>query len=380
MNGAEMSFWLAAGFVSYTWAGYPLLMSLLARLRRRSDKGGAEERPRSVSIVLACFNEEANIATRLTDLAAQIKGCGARGEILVVSDGSADATAAIARTDASGLVRVIELPENTGKAHALSVGCAAARGEIAAFADARQRWDEQALARMLERFRDPRVGGVSGELTLEAQDGALGGVGLYWRMERWLRHSESIVSSGVGVTGAISAVRRELFRAIPRGTILDDVYWPMSVAMQGYRVAYEPLARAFDRLPQRPSDEFWRKARTCCGNYQLLCILPEALLPWRNPIWPQFVSHKVARLLAPWALVVMLVTSAVAYRSVFYLQIASYLLGIMGVSAAGGFVLLNAAAIAGFWLWISGRSGKAWRKASYAGAESSKLSASLTSP
>ena len=105
----------------------------------------------------------------------------------------------------------------------------------------------------------------------------------------------------VGVTGAISAVRRELFRPIPSGTLLDDVYWPLLVAMQGYRVIHEPRARAYDRLPERPLDEFQRKLRTLTGNFQLVARLPQALLPWRNPIWFQFLSHKLLRLLMPWA-------------------------------------------------------------------------------
>ena len=125
------------------------------------------------------------------------------------------------------------------------------------------------------------------------------------RYERWLRHNEGQIGSVVGVTGAISAVRRELFRPIPHGTILDDVYWPLQVAMIGYRVVRDPRARAYDSLPERAGDEFRRKVRTLAGNLQLLARLPGALLPWRNPIWLQFISHKVLRLLVPWALATM---------------------------------------------------------------------------
>ena len=61
------------------------------------------------------------------------------------------------------------------------------------------------------------------------------------------------------MTGAISAVRRKLFRPIPAGTLLDDVYWPLQVTLQGYRVVHERQARAFDRFPDKVGSEFRRK-------------------------------------------------------------------------------------------------------------------------
>jgi cellulose synthase/poly-beta-1,6-N-acetylglucosamine synthase-like glycosyltransferase len=145
-------------------------------------------------------------------------------------------------------VRVVKLPENVGKAAALSAGVAEARNDVVVVADARQTWAPDALARLLENFDDPEVGAVSGELHVESSPGVMAGVGLYWRFEKWMRRREGLVHSTVGVTGAIAAVRRGLFRPIPAGTILDDVYWPLVVAMQGYRVVFDGRARAFDRL------------------------------------------------------------------------------------------------------------------------------------
>ncbi len=114
-------------------------------------------------------------------------------------------------------------------------------------------------------------------------------------------------------------MRRELFRPIPNGTILDDVYWPLAVAMGGHRVIHDERARAFDRLPVRVRDEFRRKVRTLCGNFQLLARLPSALLPWRNPNWWQFVSHRIMRLLVPWALIGLAVSVVVLEGPVYRL-------------------------------------------------------------
>ena len=267
-----------------------------------------------------------------------------------------------------------------GWASALNAGCAAARHGILVFADARQRWDPQALDLLLENFADPQVGAVSGDLVLEADSGVLAGIGLYWRYEKWLRKQESRVHSTVGVTGAISAVRRQLFQPVPDGTILDDVYWPLTVAMSGFRVIHDERARAHDRLPDRTADEFRRKLRTLSGNFQLLMRLPAALLPWRNPVWIQFVSHKVLRLVVPWMLAAMLISSVLlegtVYRLAFCTQSLFYLVGLAGVwagarlpfrlvSAAASFLVLNAAAWLAFWVWASGSAARSWRKAMY---------------
>ncbi len=239
-----------------------------------------------------------------------------------------------------------------------------------------------ALARLLENFADPHIGAVSGDLHVETAPGVMAGVGLYWRFEKWLRQKESGFHSQVGVTGAISAVRRPLFRPVPPGTLLDDVYWPLQIAMQGYRVVHESRARAFDRLPENPRDEFRRKVRTLAGNFQLITLLPAALLPWRNPVWLQWVSHKLLRLVVPWALVGMLVTSFLVdetfYQIVFWAQLLCYALALAGLvkplakslplsGAAASFLVLNAAAFLSFWIWISGRAGKSWHKIGYRG-------------
>lgn len=375
----EIVFWVCAALVVYACLVYPLLIAVIARLRPRPVT--VKERfDGSVSIVLAVHNEEGRIESRLQELLGMIEPSDRPCEIIVVSDGSTDETVKLAQLYSLRGVRVLDLPGNVGKAAALSEACALAEHDILVFADARQRWAEDALDKMLRNFADPRVGAVSGDLVLESRPGVVAGVGLYWRFEKWLRRQESRTHSTVGVTGAISAVRRELFRPIPMGTILDDVYWPLRVVMQGYRVIHEREALAFDRLPDRPRDEFRRKVRTLSGNFQLMARLPSVLLPWRNPIWFQFLSHKALRLLVPWALLGMLFSSSLLhtmlYRELFVVQVFGYLLGLIGLwtgpgekgrltSSAGSFLVLNAAAWLAFWVWLSGRAGRSWHKVRY---------------
>jgi poly-beta-1,6-N-acetyl-D-glucosamine synthase len=373
-------FWTSVAVVAYTYVLYPLLLALWARLRGQSSAVHPGDFRGSFSVVMCAHNEGIRIASRVTELTRWVAASGGRGEIIVVSDGSSDDTAARARA-AGDSVRVLELAENVGKASALTRGCAEARGEVLVFADTRQRWQDESLVRLLNNFSDESVGGVSGELVLEASPGSLAGVGLYWRYEKWIRRNEGIVHSTIGVSGSIAAVRRALFHAIPQGMVLDDLYWPMQVVLAGRRIVHDSGAVALDALPPRPQDELRRKIRTLSGNFQLMAAVPAILIPLRNPVWLQFVSHKLLRLVVPWLLLALLIDSLYLggplYGTVFGLQAAAYaiaassLLGLLRIrwaplSALASFLLLNVAAWLAFWVWATGGTGRSWHKTQYA--------------
>jgi cellulose synthase/poly-beta-1,6-N-acetylglucosamine synthase-like glycosyltransferase len=379
MPWLHLTFWLAASCVIYTYAVYPALVALMAGLRGRPVRRQAGFKM-SVSVVIAARNEEATIGRRIEEFLQMICSAQLAGEIVVVSDGSTDGTVAAARAHECPGVRVLELETNVGKAAALSRACALAENDILVLADTRQLWAPNTLSLLLENFADPEVGAVSGELIMETRPGALAGVGFYWRYEKWLRRLESRWHSMVGATGAVSAVRRSLFQPIPEGILLDDVYWPLQVVMGKHRVIHDDRACAFDRLPDRVCDEFRRKVRTLSGNFQLVFRLPAALVPWRSPIWFQLVSHKLMRLLVPWALIAMFVVSAVVhqpiYEHVFWSQIVFCGLGLAGTwkhaarhfrpaSAAASFLVLNTAAYLAFWVWVLGRSTRSWGPVRY---------------
>lgn len=386
MSSYELIFWSCAALVIYPYVIYPLLLALLSRLRARPVHRGSGPGSRSVSFVVAARNEQHAIEGRLQELIGLLEKAGVQGEILLVSDGSSDDTATIVRLYTKETVRLIELSQSVGKAEAISRGATQARNDVLVFADVRQRWSDDALPLLLENFADPAVGAVSGDLEIHAGPGAIAGVGVYWKFEKWLRQQESRLGCQVGVTGAISAVRRELFRPIPPGTLLDDVYWPLQVACQGYRVVHDHRAKAFDHLPDRAKDEMRRKVRTLAGNFQLIALAPTLLLPWRNPVWWQLVSRKLLRLVVPWALLGLLVSAALLdgwmYRAALFVQLGAYGLALFGLwggsalvrrlgpagkvlSAAASFLVLNTAAFLAFWVWVSGRAGRSWSKVAY---------------
>lgn len=383
MGFHEYVCWSGPAVTVYAYAVYPAAVGLLAWLRPRPVRrraAGPGPLP-SVSVVLTVRDEARAVGRRVREFARGIAEAGLDGEVVVVSDGSTDGTAEAARDAGGPAVRVVETGRRVGKSAALSAGCRAAGGDVLVLADARQSWAPDAVVRLLENFDDPAVGAVSGALVVGPGSGVIGGVGLYWRFESWLRRAEAAAGSTAGVTGSISAVRRRLFRPIPAGTVLDDVYWPLAVAMQGYRVVYDGRARAYDRLPGRVSAEFRRKVRTQAGNYQLVWRLPAALLPWRNPAWPALVSHKLARSAAPWTVLASMAATAgggsPVHKALFVTQAGVIVAGLAGLTPAaasrsrlaagfGSFLVLNAAAWLGFWVWASGRSARSWTRTVYA--------------
>jgi poly-beta-1,6-N-acetyl-D-glucosamine synthase len=377
----QACFLVCMACVIYPYIVYPLILAVLATVFRRPVQRAGGRLP-SVSVVISAYNEEAAIRPRLDELTDLLTKAGVEGEVIVVSDGSTDHTAAIVRNYPSDLVRLIDLDVNEGKAEALTRGCAVAGNDILVFADARQSWAEDSLALLLENFADPNVGAASGDLIIDSGPGCNpNDVSLYWRYEKIIRRLESGFASSVGVTGSICAVRHELFRPIPKGTVLDDVYWPLQVALLGYRVVHDRRVHAHDYLPKGQRGEFRRKLRTLSGNFQLLGRLPGAFLPWCSPVWFQLLSHKVARLVVPWALLGTLFSSAAlmdhpVYRAALHAQMAFYALGVAGfvrsirshfrlASVAASFAMLNAAAWLAFWVWISGRASKTWQKVQY---------------
>ena len=320
-------FWTSAALVAYVYVGYPVLLALWAQLAPRPPKKRrcAPGNWPSVSVILAARNEGARLPGRIDNLLS-LPYDGTR-EIIVVSDGSSDGTAeALEPYVARGDIRFFEVPAG-GKPLALNAGVSAARGEILVFADARQRFNPAALAALISNFSDPEVGGATGELILDCEAGdsasSIGeGVGAYWKYEKWLRRHESLICSTLGATGAIYALRRSLWRPLPPHALLDDVLAPMRAVLAGWRVVFDEEAVAEDRAAADAAVEARRKRRTLAGNYQVLALEPRLLAPFANPVWVQYLSHKVGRLVVPWALVGVLISSVALAGEAWYYRLA----------------------------------------------------------
>jgi biofilm PGA synthesis N-glycosyltransferase PgaC len=338
LTAALVLFTLSLVLLAYVYVGYPAVAFLRARFRPRIHGRKAIEP--TIAVIVVAHNEGERIEARIQNLLA-LDYPADRVRIYVGSDGSTADTVERARRCGDPRVRVSAFAEWRGKAAVLNDLIDGARGEILLFADARQRFDRSVLRELVAHFADPGVGAVSGELILEPGDDTVTGrgAGFYWRYEKFIRRCESRAGSTVGATGAVYAVRRELFQPIPTDTLLDDVLIPLRVARAGYAVLFEPNARAYDTACASAGAEYVRKVRTIAGNFQLFSRNGWLFNPRENPLWFATMSHKALRLAVPALHLGLLVANAALLRehtlfaAAFVLQLGFY------VAAAAGHAL-----------------------------------------
>jgi poly-beta-1,6-N-acetyl-D-glucosamine synthase len=364
---AAIIFWISLAGVAYVYIGYPLVLMVWRKLARSSVRKRAWE-PR-VSLVLAMQNEARNVVPKLKNC-RELDYPPEKLQVIVSLDAPTDSTCELLREFGSPEVEIVYSPLRQGKAAAINRGMALASGEIVVFGDARQQLEPDAVRELVANFADERVGAVSGALILLDEKGreSSDGAGAYWRYEKLLRAMESDIHSVPGATGAIYAVRRSLFTPLPSGTILDDVVIPMRIVLEGHRAVFDPAARAYDAVADDAQAEFRRKRRTLTGNYQMIAEMPVLLLFWRNPIFVQFISHKVGRLLVPYGLAALFVSNLFllhgAWLAAFAGQILFYCIAACGtmlphraVVLPYRFVLMNWAVLAGLFQFARGTDG-----------------------
>jgi cellulose synthase/poly-beta-1,6-N-acetylglucosamine synthase-like glycosyltransferase len=355
---------LGALHVVYTYAAYPWLVS---RLPRRAPKLADQiTAPDLVSVVIAArVSAQAQIDGLVAKVRQLLGTVWLPCEVVVVADGSSPALVAALEVIDDDRLRVVTVPPDLGKAVALNHGVAIARGDVLVFTDVRQEIQPGSIEDLIRSLASPEVGAVAGSLVLSAGSRREGLYERYWRFERDLRAREAAWDSAIGVSGALYALKRELWQPLPPGLILDDVWVPFQVIRAGKRVAFSQQATATDQGAGSDAGELARKVRTLTGNYQLLAWMPWLLSPWRNRVWWQFVSHKVMRLLTPLALACVVVGVVVMLPLAASLTIAALVVlvfiahpwrqsasGGPGVGVRGGFrsagVLLVALVMAAF--------------------------------
>jgi biofilm PGA synthesis N-glycosyltransferase PgaC len=384
-------FWASAILLAYVYVGYPLLAAVRAKLTTRLRLSAPIEP--FVSIVVIANNEEERIGARIENLLALDYPAGRR-EIVIASDGSTDSTVARARLYESRGVSVRSFAARRGKSAVLNMVVPGLRGDVVLFADARQRFDAGTLRALVENFADPAVGAVSGELVITTSDrtGAAGrGSAFYWRYEKFIRSTEGRADSTVGATGAIYAIRRDLFEPIPDDTILDDVLIPLRIVRKGYRVVFEPRARAYDSASATAQHEFVRKARTIAGTFQLFSRELWLFNPRRNRLWLETMSHKALRLALPVLHAALLIASMVLaptgswfYEAAFAGQATFYAAAIIGstqgcnprrsfvVTVPCAICLLSWATVVGFVRFLTNRQQVTWERVAAPGVSSAK--------
>lgn len=360
-------FLFAVLLVSYVFIGYPLLLWVLRRFFSKPVQKGHYEP--SVSIIISAYNEEAVIQEKIENT-LQIKYPTEKLEIIICSDGSSDKTDALVQ-QYGDRVRLLRVEGRVGKPECQNQGAAAATGDMLVFSDANSMYDSNALTFLMENFHDSKVGVVCGELRYMKNNKS--DEGLYWKIEKFLKESESVIGSCLGANGAIYAMRKELYCPVPAEACSDFIE-PFYAYKAGYRVVYE--SRAFcTEVPDDNAHELSRKQRIVANSLQSLYLIREFLNPLRFgwyslALW----SHKMLRWYAFMFLIIAFVANAFLIEDpiffvAFLLQVGFYLLALLGMfftakpfSIPYYFVIVNLASLLAFLDTLRGTKVTSWEK------------------
>lgn len=290
-------FLLGTAALLYFTIGYPILLAVIARNRPHPIRKSPLQK--TVTVLLCVRDGEKWITQKLRSILS-LNYPRELMEILVVSDGSTDSTERLAEQFAGRGVRLLRTP-GCGKADAINQGVWITSGEIIFFTDVRQILHPDSLASLVSCFADPSVGAACGHVYfLDSLARIRPHLGLYWRYEKWIRRNLSRYDSLLAGTGCLYAMRRDLVVPVPKDTLLDDSYLPFAAFFRGYRFVLDEGAVGYEQSNKLAS-EFRRKVRTLAGIFQITSQYP-ALLTTRNRMFWHYVSYRLGRVLAPYAL------------------------------------------------------------------------------
>jgi len=372
-------FIISGAGVFYTYIGYPLFLIFAAKFFKRPVN--KKYITPDVTIFMVVYNEDLVVR-------AKIKNClnlnypEDKLTIVFASDGSIDKTNEIISEYVKEGIIHYDYEIRSGKMAVINKTMPKLKGEIIVFSDARELFNKNAIKELVANFNDESIGAVSGELILTERKKAVAGksIRLYWEYEKRLRKREGEILSCVGATGAIYAIRRELFKPLPDDTILDDVGIPFKIIEQGYRVIFDREAKAYDDVAGSSGEEYKRKSRTLAGNWQILFRLRSFYHLHSFYIKFTFLSHKVSRIFLPVFFIFILISSGlidhIFFKLIFILNIIFYVLAFSGLvlekfgikniivfHVPSVVFTLHFAIIAGLWKYLTDRQGGKWEKA-----------------
>jgi cellulose synthase/poly-beta-1,6-N-acetylglucosamine synthase-like glycosyltransferase len=335
-GAARIAFCLAGFLLFYVYAGYPLLLAIIALFvrRKRPEPGYCP----SISVLIAAYNEEAAIERKIRQT-IELEYPADKIEVLVLSDCSTDRTDEIVRAFPDSRVRLVRMAERRGKTHAQNEGIRQARGEVVIFSDATAVYHPKALAFLACNYQDEKVGAVSGRYQYFDPEGnsptGLGSVA-FWNYENLIKTLQSRIYTITGCCGCIYSVRKAAYTELA-DDIISDLVQPLQAIRKGYRVVFEDRALAYEETTQSTAEEFSMRVRVVTRAMRGLGSVSGLLKPWKF-FWPAFQlwSHKILRWMVPLFLMTMLAANlflldAPLYRVTLAAQLLFYAAAIINM-------------------------------------------------
>ncbi|MDH3493359.1 MAG: glycosyltransferase family 2 protein [Acidobacteriota bacterium] len=361
----------------YTYAGYPLLVFLIARLFRNKSQTGDFEP--TVTVLITAFNEEGSLKRKLENT-LQIDYPIEKLDVLVASDGSTDATDRIVTEFGHENVRLFRQEGRKGKTFTQNKAVEVATGEIILFSDATTEYQPDVLRKLVPWFADPAVGCAAGRLVyLDPSDSDVGrGARSYWSYETFLKRNESDACSLIGASGCLYAVRREAYQPMYPEACSDFLICTV-LFEKGLRSVYVPEAVCFEETNRRSGHELRMRIRVISQTISDLWRNRRMLNPFKSGFYAiQLFSHKVMRYMIPLFLLMLFLSSLLLspgsrlFQLALVVQTLFYAVGLIGwflerrgmktgvLSVFIYFVITCYASVIGFYKFLMGENYASW--------------------
>ena len=391
MNGIlKFIFLVSLVLPIYSYLIYPLLLLIVTGIkqikedldfawnRRSRRNNNICQQEENVSIIIAAYNEEKVIRSRLENC-LNLDYPMDHLEVIVGSDGSDDKTDDIVKEFANRGVKLYSFKERKGKTSILNETIPKAIGEIAILSDANTVFGKDCVKKLVRHFQNPKVGAVCGALRFERAEDINTSEDIYWKYENMLKFFENRLGSVLGANGGIYALRKVLFCQIPKDTIVDDFVIPMNIKGEGYNVVYDPEAIAYEDACKNVGAEFNRRVRIGAGDFQSIRLTKKLLNPLRGWIAFTFWSHKLIRWITPICLLFLFITNVLLsggflYKIFLTVQIIFYTIAVLGwflskrstrlkiLRSPLYFVTINAALFLGFVRFLTNTQKVTWKR------------------
>ncbi|MFN5418090.1 MAG: glycosyltransferase family 2 protein [Flavobacteriia bacterium] len=375
---------LSIAIVCYTYLGYPVILFLLSKMKRKEKSFDETYDLPTVSLLVAAWNEEDIMEEKIQNC-YELDYPKDKIQLVFITDGSNDKTAEIVANHKN--ILLLHNANRNGKTAAINRAMSFITSEITVFSDANAMLNEAAIKNIVRHYSNPKVACVSGEKRVSIPEKAAAssaGEGLYWKYESKLKLWDSNLYSATGAAGELFSIRTSLFERVKEDTILDDFMISMQLVIKGYKIAYEPNAYALENGSENIQEEFKRKIRICAGAFQSMLRLLPLLNIFKYGIFTfQYVSHRVLRwTLAPLALFILFPISIIGisfdfkmYAFISFAQVIFYLFAFFGWKyeklktrkklffVPFYFIMMNYSVLAGFRKFMWGSQEHLWQKA-----------------
>jgi len=240
-----------------------------------------------VSVLIPCFNEEKVIAASISRI---LESNWTRLEVVVLDDGSTDRTSEEVESHFGGDPRVRLMRfANGGKALALNKGLDQVHGEIVVALDADTLFPPETIGSLVRWFADPRVGAVAGNALVGNRRNLV----TRWQALEYVtaqnleRRALATLGAVTVVPGAVGAWRRSALEALggyPADTLAEDQDLTIAVQRAGWRVEFDPDARAYTEAPETVSGLLKQRFRWSFGTLQCIWKHRAATFSTKQPI------------------------------------------------------------------------------------------------